>query len=56
MNPYVIYCTNYVDKRIYTIIFKAAEIKYTALYKMAIQAFQGKVIRSEAFWVIIKTV
>ena len=37
-------------------ILKAAEIKCTALYKMAVQAFRGEVIRSGAFRVITKAI
>ena len=54
MNPYTIRYTNYVDKRIYAVILTAAEIKYTALYKIAVQAFRGKVIGSGVFRVAIK--
>ena len=33
----------------------ATEIKYTALHKMAIQAFRGEVIGLKVFRVVIKT-
>ena len=36
MDPCVIYCTNYVDGCIYAAILTAAEIKYAALYEMAV--------------------
>ena len=49
MNPYAICYTNYVDGRIYTAILTAAEIKYAALYEMAVQAFRGKVVGSGVF-------
>ena len=32
----------------------AAEIKYTALYKMAVQAFRGKVVGLKVFRVVIE--
>ena len=55
MNPYAIYCTNYINGCIYTAVLTAVEIKYAALYEMAVQAFRGKVIGSGVFRVIIKT-
>ena len=52
MNPYTIRYINYINGRIYTAILTAAEIKYTALYKMAVQAFRGKVVGLRVFQVI----
>ena len=49
MNPYAIYCTNYVNGRIYTAVLMAAKIKYTALHEIIIQAFRGEVVRSGVF-------
>ena len=37
-------------------ILTATKIKYTTLYKMAIQAFRGEVIGSGVFRMAIKTV
>ena len=54
INPRAVCYTNYIDKRIYLAIFTAAEIKYTALYKIAVQAFQGEVIGSGVFRVAVK--
>ena len=54
MNPYAIYCTNYINGRICTAVLKAAKIKCAALYKMAVQAFRGEVVGSGAFWVVTK--
>ena len=54
MNPRAVRCTNYVDKYIYLAILTAAEIKYTAFYKITVQAFRGKVIGLGAFRVVIK--
>ena len=34
----------------------AAEIKYAALHKMAVQAFRGEVVRSGVFRVVTKAV
>ena len=47
---------NYVNKRIYSAIPTAAEIKYAALHEIVIQTFRGEMIGSGVFWVIIKTV
>ena len=49
INPYTIRYTNYVDGRICAAVPTAAKIKYTALYKITVQAFRGKVVGSGVF-------
>ena len=56
INPCVIRCTNCVDGRICAAILAAAEIKCAALYKMAVQTFQGEVVGLGVFRVATETV
>ena len=55
INPYTIYYINYIDRRIYAAIPTAAKIKCTALHKITVQTFRGKVIGSGAFRVATET-
>ena len=54
MNPCAVRCINCVDGYIYAAVPAAAEIKCAALYKIAVQAFWGKVVGLGVFRVIIK--